>query len=308
MPDHEAGARQRLTADYADGRERGFRPFSLEEPAAKELYPGTFSRHAAAYKQRLDEVMARRESRGRAAVIDWVTPTPGKHVLDLACGPGTLSYRLARDVSPEGEVVGIDLAPGMIELARGEAPPGLPVRFELMDMEDLRFPDAAFDAAVCGHGLQFVPDLLRALTEARRVLKPGARFAASVPVDPSQPSEAQAILERAVDGHLPPAPRARDQFSTRRTIEDELALATVAGQAGFHEASVVRFEESTTWTSPRHFIEMASGWWSLAVRLDAIPPTERAAILARGVHALEAELGMGPLQIAGASSVLRATV
>src|SRR6202521_6306080 len=151
-----------------------------------------------------------------------------------------------------------------------------------MDTENLRLPDASFDAAVCGHGLQFVPDLLRALTEARRVVKPGGRFAASVPVDPSQPSEAQAILERAVGGHLPPAPRARDQFSTRRTVEDEGAFATPARHAGFGEASGGRFEEYTTWASPQHFIEMASGWWSMAVRLDAVAPTKRAAILARG--------------------------
>jgi ubiquinone/menaquinone biosynthesis C-methylase UbiE len=279
----------------------------LEEPTAKDLYPVTFSRHAAAYKQRLDGVMSRSESRGRAAVIDWIDPTPGKRILDLACGPGTLSYRLARDVSPAGEVVGIDLATGMIELARREAPPGLPLRFELMDMEDLRFPDGSFDAAACGHGLQFVPDLLRALAEARRVIKRGGRMAASVPVDPSQPSDAQAILERAVGGHLPPAPRARDQFNTRRRVEDEGAFATVARQAGFGEASVMRFEESTTWASPQHFIDMASGWWSMAVRLDAVRLTERGAILERGVRAIEAELGTGPLQIAGATNVLLAT-
>src|ERR1700674_1307417 len=171
-----------------------------------------------------------------------------------------------------------------------------------MDTENLRLPDASFDAAVCGHGVQFVPDLLRALTEAQRVVKPGARFAASVPIDPSQPSEAQAILERAVSGHLPPAPRARDQFNTRRTVEDEGAFATVARQAGFREASVARFEESTTWSSPQHFIEMASGWWSMAVRLDAVAPTERAAILARGIHAIEADFGTGPLHTAGATN------
>jgi ubiquinone/menaquinone biosynthesis C-methylase UbiE len=278
----------------------------LEEPTAKDLYPGTFSRHAAAYRARLDEVMARNESRGRAAVIDWVDPKPGKRILDLACGPGTLSYRLARHVAPDGEVVGIDLAPGMIELARREAPPDLPVRFELMDMEELRFPDAAFDAAVCGHGLQFVPDLLRALAEARRVIKPGARMAASVPVDPSRPSEAQAILERAVGGHLPPAPRARDQFLTRRTVEDEEAFASVARQAGFGEVSVVRFEESTTWRSPQHYIDMASGWWSMAIRLDAVSADQRAALLAGGVRAIEAELGTGPLEIVGATNVLLA--
>jgi ubiquinone/menaquinone biosynthesis C-methylase UbiE len=278
----------------------------LEEPAAKDLYPGTFSRHAAAYKQRLDEVMARSESRGRTAVIDWVDPTPGRRILDLACGPGTLSYRLARDVSPNGEVIGIDLAPGMIELAQRESPPGLPVRFELMDIEDLRFPNVYFDAVACGHGLHFVADLLRALSEARRVIKSGSRMAASVPVDPHEVSDAQAILERAVGGDLPPAPRARDQFSTRRTVEDERAFATVARRAGFRDARVQRFEESTTWASPQHFIEIAAGWWSMAVRLDQVPETDRTSILARAVRAIETELGSGPLQIAGATNVLLA--
>jgi ubiquinone/menaquinone biosynthesis C-methylase UbiE len=251
--------------------------------------------------------MARSESRGRAAVIDWVDPTPGKRIVDLACWPGTLSYRLAQTVLPDGAVIGVDLAPGMIELARREAPPGLPLHFELMDMEDLRFADGAFDAATCGHGLSFVPDLSRALTEARRVIKAGSRMAASVPVDPSQPSEAQAILERVVSGELPPAPRARDQFNTRQTVEDAAALATIARRAGFREATVERFEESTMWTSPRHFVEMAAGWWSMALRLDQVLPTERTAILARAVRAIEAELGPGPLEIAGATNVLLAT-
>jgi hypothetical protein len=46
----------------------------------------------------------------------------------------------------------------------------------------------------------------------------------------------------------------------------------------------------------------------MAVRLDAIPSNERAAILAHAVRAIEAELGTGSLQIAGATSVLLATV
>jgi ubiquinone/menaquinone biosynthesis C-methylase UbiE len=277
----------------------------LDEPA-KELFPRTFSRHAAAYKSRLDEVMARGEARGRAAAIEWLELMPGQRVLDLACGPGTLTYHLGRAVSPDGEVVGIDLAPGMIELAQRAAPPGLPVRFELMDMEDLRFPDACFDAACCGHGLQFAPDLARALAEAHRVLKPGSRMAASVPVDPRRSSDAQAIFEHAVSGELPPAPRARDQFSTRQTVEDGETFGRAARQAGFSTARVVRYEESTTWASPQHFIEMAAGWWSMAIRLDSIAPTERGPILAHAARAIEAELGTGPLQIAGATNVLLA--
>jgi ubiquinone/menaquinone biosynthesis C-methylase UbiE len=278
----------------------------LEEPAAKDLYPGAFSRVAAAYKRRLDEVMARGEAHGRDAAIEWIDPTPGKRILDLACGPGTLSLPLAHAVSPGGEVVGIDLAPGMIEVARSETPAGLPVRFELMDMEDLRFPDHSFDAAVSGHGFQFVPDLRRALAESRRVLKPGSRMAASVPVDPSRPSEAQAILERMVGGALPPAPKARDQFATRRMVEDEATFAEIARQGGFSSAEVVRYEESTTWASPQHFVEIAAGWWSMAIRLDPVSASERASLLERARRAIEAELGPGPLQIAGATNVLRA--
>jgi demethylmenaquinone methyltransferase/2-methoxy-6-polyprenyl-1,4-benzoquinol methylase len=278
----------------------------LDQPAAKDLFPATFSRVAAAYKRRLDEVMARGEAHGRAAVIEWIDPTPGQRILDLACGPGTLSYPLAKAVSPGGELVGIDLATGMIELAQRDAPPGLPVRFELMDMEDLRFPDRHFDAAVCGHGLQFVPDLGRALSETRRVLKPGSRMAASVPVDPLQPSKAQAVLERVVGGALPPAPKARDQFATRRIVEDEESFASIAKRAGFSAAEVVRYEESTSWASPQHFVEMSGSWWSMALRLERITTSERSSLLERARRAIETELGSGPLQIAGATNVLRA--
>jgi ubiquinone/menaquinone biosynthesis C-methylase UbiE len=278
----------------------------LDQPTAKDLYPGTFSRHAAAYKRRVDEVMAHGEARGRIAVIDWVDPRPGNRILDLACGPGTLSYPLARAVTPGGEVVGIDLATGMIELARRDAPRGLPLTFELMDMEDLRFPDQSFDAAVSGHGLQFVPDLRRALMETRRVLKPGTRMAASVPIDPATPSDAQVILERAIGGALPPAPKARDQLATRQIVDDANAFVATARQAGFSAAEVVRYEESTTWASSQQFIDMSAGWWSMAIRLERLTPGESASLLERATRAIEAELGTGPLQIAGATNVLRA--
>jgi len=52
---------------------------------------------------------------------------------------------------------------------------------------------------------------------------------------------------------------------------------------------------------------MASGWWSMAIRLDAVSAKDRAALLARGVRAIEAELGSGPLEIAGATNVLLST-
>ena len=152
----------------------------LESVKSKELFPSIFSRHAHAYQQRLDGIMARGEARGRERAIELANAQPGMRILDLACGPGNLSRRLAGKVSPGGEVVGVDLAPGMIELTRQAGIPN--ARFEVMDIEQLAFDDGSFDAAVCGHGLQFAPDLGRAMREARRVLGPQGRFAASVPV------------------------------------------------------------------------------------------------------------------------------
>ena len=70
-------------------------------------------------------------------------------------------------------------------------------------------------------------------------------------------------------------------------------------------AEVVRYEESTTWASPQHFIDMSAGWWSMAIRLDRLSPGEKATLLERATRAIEAELGSGPLQIAGATNVLR---
>src|SRR5260370_22139437 len=125
--------------------------------------------------------MGRGEARGRWRVLELVDAKPGMRALDLACGPGTLSRRLAQQVSPGGEVVGVDLAPGMIEVARVAQIPN--ARFEVMDIERLTFDDAYIDSAVCGHGMQFAPELGAALGEARRVFRTEARFAASVPVD-----------------------------------------------------------------------------------------------------------------------------
>ena len=70
----------------------------------------------------------------------------------------------------------------------------------------------------------------------------------------------------------------------------------------------MRYEESTTWASPQHFIDMSAGWWSMAIRLERLSPDDRARLLERATRAIEAELGLGPLQIAGATNVLRAIV
>lgn len=75
---------------------------------------------------------------------------PGMRVLDCGCGPGSITMGLAAHVAP-GEVIGIDLDPTHIALARRRAADaGLAnVRFARADIYTLPFPDAAFDAVFC---------------------------------------------------------------------------------------------------------------------------------------------------------------
>jgi len=251
---------------------------------SKELFPAVFGRHALAYQLRIEQVMTRGEARGRMRVLELVDVQPGMRVLDLACGPGTLSRRLAEQVSPGGEVVGVDLAPGMIEVARSARIPT--ARFEVMDIERLTFADGYFDAAVCGHGLQFAPELAVALGEARRVLRSGARFAASVPVDGNNES-VWALLEAVIDRRLPPAVQATDQRPTRAVVADRERFGQAALDAGFASAEVEVIEEHVRWESAEQLVSMFTSWWSCASRLDGIDDEKRQEFAADAIETIK---------------------
>lgn len=267
---------------------------------SKELYPPIFSRHAAAYKARLDEIMARNEARGRRRVIELLEVEPGQRVLDLACGPGTLSKPLAALASPGGELVGVDLAEGMLALARAAGIPN--ARFEVMDIERLSFPDASFDAVACGHGLQFAPDLARALGEARRVLRRQGRFAASVPAN-GEVSRPWMVMDKVVDRWLPPAPKASDQGATRSTVNDARALEAAALGAGFGEAHAEVFDEKVRWESADQLVARCMSWWDLAARIDGVSDSRREAFREDAITTLRREFP-GEIETVGRTHVL----
>ncbi|MGA4864510.1 methyltransferase domain-containing protein [Streptomyces lavendulocolor] len=100
---------------------------------------------------------------------------PGMQVLDVGCGPGTITADLAALVAPGGRVTGVDAAAGVLEQARATARErGLDnVRFAVADVRALDFPDDSFDVVHAHQVLQHVGDPVGALREMRRVCRPG---------------------------------------------------------------------------------------------------------------------------------------
>jgi len=271
-----------------------------ERLKSKDLFPPVFSRHALAYQSRLEDIMSRGESAGRMRALNLLDARPGMRILDLACGPGTLSRRLAAMVAPGGGVVGVDLAPGMIEVARAMHIPS--ARFEIMDIENLEFEAGSFDAAICGHGLQFASDLPRALRESRRVLRPRGRLAASVPVTAGK----EAVwmrLDSVIDRWLPPAPIASDQESTRATVQDTAAFQRAAIEAGFAKAAVELVEETVPWQSAEHIVTSFMAWVDSASRIEGMDAVRRQAMMNEAIEAVRRD-NPGPIVTKGRNHVL----
>jgi demethylmenaquinone methyltransferase/2-methoxy-6-polyprenyl-1,4-benzoquinol methylase len=113
----------------------------------------------------------------RRAVRELAAPPHGK-ILDMCCGTGDLAFHLAR-TDPTLTVRGVDFCEPMLEGARKRAPReagAANVAFQAADVMALPFADAAFDGAIMGFSMRNVVDIVAVLREARRVLRPGARF------------------------------------------------------------------------------------------------------------------------------------
>lgn len=141
--------------------------------SSREQATYTFGHHASVVNSH-----ARRTAQDSAA---FLLPhlKPHHKILDVGCGPGTITADLA-ELVPHGSVTGVDFAETVLETARAHARGrGITnLTYEAVDANALPYADGSFDVVFCHQVLQHVKDPVGILKEMRRVAKPGGVVAA----------------------------------------------------------------------------------------------------------------------------------
>ena len=210
----------------------------------------------------------------------------GESVLDVACGTGVIARLASERVGPGGKVVGIDVAPDMIEVARTTtAPSGLAIEWREGDAASLPFPDGSFDIVLCQMSLMLFPDQATALAEMRRVLTAGGRVALNTPGAINRPME---ILAGALARHVNPdlAGFVHSIFS----MSDPAAHQQLLREAGFRSVEANVAITTLHLPPPKDFLWQYINLTPLGAFVSQAPEEAQAALEADVVDEWEAFL------------------
>jgi len=166
-------------------------------------------------------------------MIGELAPQPGDTVLELSAGPGDTGFAAAAIAGDGGRLISSDFSPEMVEVARRRGSElGLEnVDYRVIDAERIELDSGSIDGVLCQSGYMLMADPALALSETRRVLRPGGRLALSVWGAPERnPWASVAGLILVQRGHMsPPQPGEPGVFSM---ASDEHTRALLEG-AGF---------------------------------------------------------------------------
>jgi ubiquinone/menaquinone biosynthesis C-methylase UbiE len=209
----------------------------------------------------------------------------GLHVLDIGSGTGYPALLAAQTVRSTGDVIGIDLADQMLEVAKRKALSlGIfNITFQTGDAATLSFDTASFDAVTSRFCLMFLPEIPKAVNEIARILKPDAWMSAAVWSTPEKNPYLKIpldVIKHFID--LPaPDPTAPGIFRLAKSGE----LAGMLQQAGFADISEQEFLGDVRFTAAEEYfsslMDLAAPIQNLWTQLS---PAQQAEAKQRIIH------------------------
>jgi SAM-dependent methyltransferase len=184
----------------------------------------------------------------------------GNRLLDVATGPGTLAFEAAK---LGAQAFGVDLSPGMIELAEKCFPN---IDFRVADVEHLPFADQSFDAVVCNFGLGHFPNPETSVAECVRTLRRGGRIALSWWDQPSKIIQG-IFLDAITEIGAKPPPDVPTGYSVFRFADTDEFSRLLKG-SGLSEVAIE--EHETTHLIPDVETLWRGGLGSFALTASAI--------------------------------------
>jgi ubiquinone/menaquinone biosynthesis C-methylase UbiE/rhodanese-related sulfurtransferase len=213
----------------------------------------------------------------------------GDTVLDVASGTGIDAFLAVPIVGQSGRIVGIDIAPQMVEVAnqkvqkRGFANVG----FEVMDAENMSFKPSTFDAAIAKWALVSMPDSHRALKEILRVLKPGGRLSAIV-FGRTEASAFITVGARAAFKHMASLVTGEAEGPTDFQFGGEGALEAAFNTAGFVNVKSRRLALIISCKDGEAYWNLLlNGAGNLSYKINNAPPGLKEAVHREVVQAVE---------------------
>jgi SAM-dependent methyltransferase len=249
--------------------------------ASKQEWGASFASASTSDMRFYDEIMVPRLFEPWAELLlDQMKPQSGQAVLDVACGPGTVTRHAALRVGPSGRVVGCDLSPAMLDLARSKNSVGASAPIEYLECPagSLRVPDNAFDLLTCQQGLQFFPDRPAALAEMRRALRPGGQLGIAIwcAIEDCPPFAALAnALGRVLGAETEDAYEAGPWG-----FSDSDSLARLVKDSGFMNVTVRRYELPLIFEGGPGQLLLTLSAASVATTLAQLPEADQSALAA----------------------------
>ncbi len=199
-----------------------------------------------------DRAWSRQLEPAQALLLELAELREGEEVVETACGSGLVTVRIAHAVGPSGRVVATDLSEGMLnEAGRLVERNGVEnVSFFREDAGRLDLPDEAFDASICCLGLMYVPEPKKALSEMRRVLRPGGRAVSAVWGERSRCGWAEIfpIVDSRVESEVCPL---FFQLGAADTLRREME------EVGFSDVDTRRITTTLEYASPEEAVVAA---------------------------------------------------